>query len=144
MKKLPSKVAYNRPPTFFFLYWPGCPNVPKAEIPYPQKSLNARRTGYLDWGCHGAIHICKEGKKCQVNPDSLNFIYKICIKFYRSVKHCWSSFWILALCLCKRSILWVQPQVHGHGSLITTLSQIQTSLSNEPMCLKNKYAFKCF
>jgi hypothetical protein len=41
MKKPPSKVAHNRPPTIFFQYWPGCPNGPKTEIPYLQKPLNA-------------------------------------------------------------------------------------------------------
>ena len=33
MKKTSSKVAHNLPPTFFFQYWPGCPNGPKTEIP---------------------------------------------------------------------------------------------------------------
>ena len=46
MKKPPSKVAHNRPPTFF-IYWPGCTNGPETEILYHQKPLN---TGYLDWG----------------------------------------------------------------------------------------------
>ena len=41
MKKQPSKVAHNRPQTFFFLYWSGCPNGPKTEIPHHQKPLNA-------------------------------------------------------------------------------------------------------
>ena len=40
MKKPPSKVAHNRPTTFF-MYWPSCPNRPETEIPYHQKSLNA-------------------------------------------------------------------------------------------------------
>ena len=40
MKKTPSKVAHNRPPTFF-MYKPGCPNGPETEIPYHQKPLNA-------------------------------------------------------------------------------------------------------
>ena len=40
MKKPPSKVAHNRPPTFF-MYWPGCPNGPVTEIMYHQKPLNA-------------------------------------------------------------------------------------------------------
>ena len=31
------------------MYWPGCPNDPKTEIPYHQKPLKCR-TGYLDWG----------------------------------------------------------------------------------------------
>ena len=39
MKKMPSKVAHNRPPTFF-MYWLGCPNCPEKEIPYHQKPLN--------------------------------------------------------------------------------------------------------
>ena len=39
-KKLPSKVAHNRP--FLFHYWPGCTNSPKTEILYPQKPPNAR------------------------------------------------------------------------------------------------------
>ena len=47
MKKPPSKVAHNRPTTFF-MYWPGCPNGPETEIPYHQKQ---------DWvfrlGLHG-------------------------------------------------------------------------------------------
>ena len=34
IKKCPKKLL-------FFLYWPGCPNGPKTEIPYPQKPLNA-------------------------------------------------------------------------------------------------------
>ena len=41
MKKAPSKVAHNRPLTFFFMYWPGCPNGPETEILYHQKPLNA-------------------------------------------------------------------------------------------------------
>ncbi len=41
MKKTPSKVARNRPPSFFFQYWPGCQNGPETEIPYHQKPLNA-------------------------------------------------------------------------------------------------------
>ena len=40
MKKPPSKVAHNRPPTFF-MYWHGCPNGPETEILYHQKLLNA-------------------------------------------------------------------------------------------------------
>ena len=40
MKKTPSKVAHNRPPTFF-MYWPSCPNGPETEIPYHQKPHNA-------------------------------------------------------------------------------------------------------
>ena len=40
MKKLPSNVAHNQPSTFFFMYWPGCPNGPETEIPYNQKPLN--------------------------------------------------------------------------------------------------------
>ena len=36
MKKLPSKVAHNRPPTFFYV-----PNGAETEIPYHQKPLNA-------------------------------------------------------------------------------------------------------
>ena len=40
MKKPPSKVAHNRPPTFF-MYWPGCPNGPETEILYHQKPLNS-------------------------------------------------------------------------------------------------------
>ena len=40
MKKTPSKVAHNRPPTFF-MYWPGCSNGPETEIPYHQKPINA-------------------------------------------------------------------------------------------------------
>ena len=40
MKKPPSKVAHNRPPTFF-MYWPGCPKDPETEIPYHQEPLNA-------------------------------------------------------------------------------------------------------
>ena len=35
MKKTTLKVAHNQPQTSFFLYWPGCPNGPKTEIPYP-------------------------------------------------------------------------------------------------------------
>jgi hypothetical protein len=33
MKKKPSKVAHNWPPTFF-MYWLGCPNDPETEILY--------------------------------------------------------------------------------------------------------------
>ena len=40
MKKTPSKVAHNRPPTFF-MYWPSCPNGPETEILYHEKPLNA-------------------------------------------------------------------------------------------------------
>ena len=40
MKKLPSNVAHNRPPTFF-MHWPSCPNGPETEIPYHQKPLHA-------------------------------------------------------------------------------------------------------
>ena len=42
MKKTPSKVAHNRPPTFFIYCpgCPGCPNGPETEIPYHQKPLN--------------------------------------------------------------------------------------------------------
>ena len=40
MKQPPSKVAHNRPPTFF-MYQPGCPNGPEKEIPYRQKLPNA-------------------------------------------------------------------------------------------------------
>ena len=39
-------------PHFFLMYWPGCPNGPKTEIPYHLKPLNAGlsiQTGYLDW-----------------------------------------------------------------------------------------------
>ena len=41
MKKPPKKVANNPAQTLFFLYWPGCLNGPKTEIPYHQKSFNA-------------------------------------------------------------------------------------------------------
>ena len=34
MKKPPSKVAHNQPITFFFIYWPSCPNGPETDIPY--------------------------------------------------------------------------------------------------------------
>ena len=40
MKKPPSKVANNRPPTFF-MYWPSCPNSPETEILYYQRLLNS-------------------------------------------------------------------------------------------------------
>ena len=40
MKKPPSKVAHNQPPTFL-MYWPGCPNGPETEILYHQNPLNA-------------------------------------------------------------------------------------------------------
>ena len=41
MKKPPSKVTHNRPQTFFFMYWPGCPNGPETDIPHHQKPFNA-------------------------------------------------------------------------------------------------------
>ena len=50
MKKPPSKDTHNQPPTFFFMYWPGCPNVSKTDIPYHQKPLNAGlgiQTGHI-------------------------------------------------------------------------------------------------
>ena len=40
MKKNQSKVAQNRPPTFF-MFWPCCPNDQETEILYHQKPLNA-------------------------------------------------------------------------------------------------------
>ena len=40
MKKTPTKVAHNRPPTFF-MYWPSCQNGPEREMPCHQKPLNA-------------------------------------------------------------------------------------------------------
>ena len=32
IRKLPSKVAHNRPQTFFFKYWLGCPNQPRIDF----------------------------------------------------------------------------------------------------------------
>ena len=40
MKKYLQKLLIIGPDPFF-LYWPGCPNGPKTEILYHQKSLNA-------------------------------------------------------------------------------------------------------
>ena len=40
MKKNQSKVAQNRPPTFF-MFWPCCPNDQETEILYHQKPLTA-------------------------------------------------------------------------------------------------------
>ena len=31
---MPSKVAHNRPQTFFSQYWPGCPNQPRIDFSY--------------------------------------------------------------------------------------------------------------
>ena len=33
-KKPPSKVAHNRPQSFFSQYWPGCPNQPRIDLSY--------------------------------------------------------------------------------------------------------------
>ena len=47
MKKVPSKVAHNQPPSpptpqFFFQYWSGCLNGQKNRNPVPSKPLNAK------------------------------------------------------------------------------------------------------
>ena len=50
--KTPTKVAHNRLPTFF-LYWPGCPNGPKTEIPYyKKKPLNVGLGIYTGLQCN--------------------------------------------------------------------------------------------
>ena len=41
MKKTPSKVAHNRPPTFFLSTGPAAQNGPETEIPFHPKPLNA-------------------------------------------------------------------------------------------------------
>ena len=46
MKRPPSKVAHNGPPTFF-MYWPDCPNGPETEILYHQKPGLGIETGLL-------------------------------------------------------------------------------------------------
>ena len=46
MKKPPSDVAHNRPPTFYVLAW--LPKWPKNRNPIPPKAP-LYRTGYLDW-----------------------------------------------------------------------------------------------
>ena len=49
MKKRPQKLLITGP-NIFFMYWPGCPNGPKTEIPYHQKPLNAGlgiQTGHI-------------------------------------------------------------------------------------------------
>ena len=40
MKKTPSKVAHNRPTTFF-MHWSNCPDDRETEILYHQMPLNA-------------------------------------------------------------------------------------------------------
>ena len=40
MKKPPSNIAHNWPPTFF-MYWTGCPNGPETGILYHQKPFDA-------------------------------------------------------------------------------------------------------
>ena len=51
-------VAHNRPQTFFFLYWPGCPYSPETEIQYHQKPLNAG-LGII-WTGESPISWCRQ------------------------------------------------------------------------------------
>ena len=56
-EKLPSKVAHNRPPTFFsVLAW--LPKRPKNRNPVPPKAPLCR-TGYLDWDAYKTTMVTK-------------------------------------------------------------------------------------
>ena len=99
MKKPPSKVAHNWPPTFFFMYWPGCPNSPEKEIPYHQKLFNAGlgiQTGETLKTNRFLHQNYLTGSKRKLKPS------KFCeqIKFFSTCsKIKWSIKWILNICI---------------------------------------------
>ena len=79
MKKLTSKAAHNRPPTFF-MYWRGCPNGPETEILYQQKPLNGGlgiQTGMLSLVC---TCICLFQTRLSMSLCIISF--SVCIKRY--------------------------------------------------------------
>ena len=66
MKKTPSKVAHNRPRTFFSVL-ARLPKRPKNRNPVPPKAKYCR-TGYLDWG------LCSSSNKRSLKEQGLAFI----------------------------------------------------------------------
>jgi hypothetical protein len=62
MKKLRSKVAQNRPQTFFSQVWPSCPNQPRIDFSYYQN---------VSWS------VCRIQIGMQIKSTLQNFITKI-------------------------------------------------------------------
>ena len=70
MKKTPSKVAHNQPPTFFLCTGPAAQTAQNQKIPHPQKPLKMQ-----DWVFR--LGLAWDNKfKHEQNEDQTNNSYK--------------------------------------------------------------------